>query len=244
MNKMLRSFQPPSVRSTVTLGFLLMVFGAVAAVAMTPRDRVADHRNYDLEHIVPTSFAGWREEEGDKLVLPDPSANTLADKIYNRVLARTYRGSSGEHVMLVIAYGGDQSDQLQLHRPEVCYAANGYHVEGLHFTRQHLAGYDLVMARLDTSDHYGHEDVSYWMRVGDRQVTTNMDRQWVKLVSGLHGVIPDGVLVRVSSRTGAGDADRQYAIHDRFIADLVAQLDGNARQLLIGRGAQGASPVS
>lgn len=239
MNGILRRLRPSGIRSTVVLGFLLMVFGAVAAAAMTPRDRVADHRNYDLEKIIPASFAGWQQDEADGLVLPDPSANTLADKIYNKVLARAYRGPDGSRVMLVIAYGGDQSDQLQLHRPEVCYAANGYHVEGLHYTHRDMVGKNLVIARLDTSDHYSHEIVSYWMRVGDRQVTTNMDRQWVKLVSGLHGVIPDGVLVRISTRSAAGDAERQFSIHDRFIADLLSKLDDNGLQLLIGRGAPG-----
>jgi EpsI family protein len=226
-------------RSTIVLACLLMVFGAVAAYAMTPRLRVADTREHNLEQMIPRSFAGWHEGEASLPVLPDPSASRLTDKIYNTLLARSYRNSAGETVMLVIAYGGDQSDALQLHRPEVCYAANGYQVSGLRYERREVAGRNIALARLDTEDHDAQEVVSYWMRVGERQVTTTMDRQWVKLVSGLGGVIPDGVLVRVSTRTLVADPAHEHAIHDRFIADLLSALDDKAQALLIGRGAPG-----
>jgi hypothetical protein len=77
------------------------------------------------------------------------------------------------------------------------------------------------------------------MRVGDRQVTTNLDRQWVKFVSGLQGLIPDGVLVRVSTRTVSDDAENQFQLHDRFVADLMKSIDAKTVALLVGRGAPG-----
>ena len=244
MNRLLRSVRPPMARSTIILASLLMLFGAVAAFAMTPRQRIADQRNTDLERIIPKAFGPWREEvDAGKLVLPDPSANRLANKIYNKILARTYTNGAGQAVMLVIAYGGDQSDALQLHRPEVCYSANGYKVAGLHFDHRTLAGKSLVLARVDTSDHYANEIVSYWMRVGERQVTTTMDRQIVKLISGLRGVIPDGVLFRVSTRTREASPGREYERHDAFIAALLSVLDPEEQKLLVGRGAPQGRPA-
>jgi EpsI family protein len=145
--------------------------------------------------------------------------------------------------MMVIAYGGDQSDALQLHRPEVCYSANGYKVTNLHYDQRRLAGKDLVLARVDAADHYGSEIVSYWMRVGDRQVTTTADRQIVKLIAGLRGIIPDGVLFRVSTRTTQAVSSQEYKVHDAFIVDLLSALDRDAQNLLVGRGAPGVRPA-
>ena len=229
------------MRSTVLLAFLLMVFGAVASLAMTPRVRMADKRNYDLEKIIPKSFAGWHEETIDSIILPDPGANSLVDKIYNKVLARSYKNTVGDEVMLVIAYGGDQSDALQLHRPEVCYAANGYKVSPVRFMRRVLSGRPVMLARMEAEQHYWHESVTYWMRVGARQVATNVDRQWVKFVAGLNGVIPDGVLFRVSSRSSDGASAAAGALHDRFISDLLSSLNSAAVELLVGRGAPAAT---
>lgn len=244
MNRLLGSARPPMARSTIILACLLMLFGAVAAFAMTPRHRVADHRNTNLETIVPTAFGKWHEEiDAGRLVLPDPEANRLANKIYNKILARTYSNGAGQTVMLVIAYGGDQSDALQLHRPEVCYSANGYQVSGLHYDQRRIANLNLAIARVDTSDQYGKEIVSYWMRVGERQVTTTVDRQIVKLMSGLRGVIPDGVLFRVSTRTREADPKHQYEVHDAFISDLLSVLGPEEQALLVGRGALESRPA-
>ncbi|MFO1186760.1 MAG: EpsI family protein [Alphaproteobacteria bacterium] len=244
MNRLLGSARPAMARSTIILACLLMVFGAVASFAMTPRHRIADQRNTDLETIIPRAFGAWQEEAAaGKLVLPDPEANRLANKIYNKILARSYTNKAGQTVMLVIAYGGDQSDALQLHRPEVCYAANGYRVAGLHYDHRTVARHDLVLARVDTADQYANEIVTYWMRVGERQVTTTMDRQLVKLLAGLHGIIPDGVLFRVSTRTLSQDASQEYKVHDAFIADLLSVLGPEEQRLLVGRGAPPNPPA-
>ncbi|MFZ1991410.1 MAG: exosortase C-terminal domain/associated protein EpsI, partial [Alphaproteobacteria bacterium] len=92
-------------------------------------------------------------------------------------------------------------------------------------------------ARVAPRDAVAREPVSYWMRVGDRLVTTNMDRQLAKLTDGLKGIIPDGVLVRVSTRTGSANLAADYAVQDRFIADVLANIDPKTQELLVGPGA-------
>jgi hypothetical protein len=49
---------------------------------------------------------------------------------------------------------------------------------------------------------------------------------------GLHGVIPDGMLFRISSIDG--DEQRAYQLHQAFAADLVAALTPEARARLAG----------
>jgi len=226
---------PFRIRRIAFAVFSLMVIGALATLALTPRVHIADSRNYDLERLIPKSFGGWTMDEVHNLILPDPGSQRLVNKIYNTVLARSYRNALGDEVMLVIAYGGDQSDALQLHRPEVCYEAAGFQVRRPYYNNLRLAGHAIHMARVETQRTNFYEPVSYWMRVGERQVTTNMDRQWAKFVAGTHGVIPDGVLVRVSTRGPHPDLVHAYKIQDRFVADLLTNIDGATRQLLIGK---------
>lgn len=232
-----RLMGPFRLRKIAILAFALLVGGAAANVAMTPHKRMADQRDYDLEKLVPATFGDWTEVKAHNLVMPDPATQRLVNKIYNTVLTRAYRNSKGDIVMLVIAYGGDQSDSLQLHRPEVCYAANGYAVTAKHYDDVSLAGQEIRMARVPTRDGYGYEPVSYWMRVGERQVTSNMDRQIAKFTDGIHGLIPDGVLVRVSSRSITSDSAHDFSIQDDFVAQMLSHLDPATQELLVGSGA-------
>jgi EpsI family protein len=234
-DKLVDVLGPFALRPRAIAAFLLLVLGAAGAYLMTPRIHMADKRDYALHRLIPKSFDGWRQVKSDDLVLPDPQASQLADKIYNVVLARTYENARGEVIMLVIAYGGDQSDALQLHRPEVCYHAHGYQVSAPQYDRVTLDGLPLRITRVNTLDHYGAEPVSYWMRVGDRLVTTTFDREVQKVSYGLRGMIPDGVLVRVSNRTVAGtDMKPDYRLQDQFLADLLASISKPTRRLLVG----------
>lgn len=232
-----RAMGPFRVRplALIILALLLATVGVNAA--LTPRVHISDSRNRDLEALVPKQFAGWTMAKTDGLVMPDPERERLVNKIYNNVLTRIYRDGAGNEVELLIAYGGDQSDAVQLHRPEVCYLANGYSVAKPYYEDETYAGHRIRIARVRTYDAHAREPVSYWMRVGDRLVTTNMDRQVAKLVDGLHGIIPDGVLVRVSTRTASTNTARDYALQDRFIADMLASLDPQTQDLLVGRAA-------
>ncbi|HXZ69037.1 MAG TPA: EpsI family protein, partial [Alphaproteobacteria bacterium] len=116
------------------------------------------------------------------------------------------------------------------------YLANGYAVGTPYYEDKVYDGREIHIARVPTRDAEAREPVSYWMRVGNRLVTTNMDRQLAKLMDGLRGIIPDGVLVRVSTRTTSADLAADYAVQDRFIADVLANIDPKTEELLIGPG--------
>lgn len=236
-----RAMGPFRVRPLALIVLVALLAAAASTIAMTPRLHMSDSRNRDLETLVPKAFAGWTVEKTDGLVMPDPDRERLVNKLYNSVLTRVYRDRAGNEVELLIAYGGDQSDALQLHRPETCYLSNGYAVEPPYYEDKIYAGHEIHVARVRTHNAVVHEPVSYWMRVGNRLVTTNMDRQLAKLMDGLRGIIPDGVLVRVSSRTMSADIAGAYAMQDRFIADMLASLDRKTQELLTGPSAMPAA---
>ena len=56
----------------------------------------------------------------------DPGQKALLDRLYEQQLSRTYENAQGYRIMLSIAYGGNQRDELELHKPEVCYVAQGF----------------------------------------------------------------------------------------------------------------------
>ena len=66
------------------------------------------------------------------------------------------------------------------------------------------------------------EPVTYWFTMGDRVVLGRAERLKVQLENGLARRIPDGMLVRVSNLSG--DARGAYALHQSFVAALVAAL--------------------
>lgn len=121
------------MKKSFIINFMLgvtMVLTAALTTAMTPTTKIADLREaIDLETLIPSSFNAWRIDTSIIPLQVDPKTQAELDKIYNQVLSRTYVNAHGERVMLSVAYGGDQSDHLSLHKPEVCYLAQGFEIK-------------------------------------------------------------------------------------------------------------------
>jgi hypothetical protein len=100
----------------------LMLLSAALSAALRPRISLADERPpIDLAAMVPKAFGDWREELNLAARVVNPQQRDLLDKIYSQTLSRTYVNAQGYRIMLSIAYGKNQSDALQLHKPEYCY---------------------------------------------------------------------------------------------------------------------------
>ena len=105
----------------------LMLAASGLAMALRPTQKIADQGpKVDLEAMIPRVITDWHEEKQPSMQIVDPQQKELIDKIYNQTLSRTYVNDKGYRIMLSIAYGSDQSDTLQLHKPEVCYPAQGF----------------------------------------------------------------------------------------------------------------------
>jgi EpsI family protein len=217
-----------------------LVAGAVILLAaglahvMTPTELMARSSDtFDLQSMIPRQFGEWTQVPGILLVEPtEPDA--LERQLYAQEIGRGYADRDGHIVMLVVAYGPSQSNRLQLHRPEVCYVAEGFRVFPPFETE--LSYRDgappLKLKRLIAQRPLRFEPISYWMRVGDRTATGVFDRQLIKLMYGLRGIIPDGMLVRVST-VGLTET-AAYAVQDRFIRDLLAALGPENLKYFVG----------
>jgi len=218
--------------ASVILGVAMAGTSALTG-ALTPTQKVADARaNFNLDAMIPKSFAGWTIDNSVVPLTPDPNQKELIAALYDQTLSRTYVNAQGQRVMLSIAYGGDQSKQLQLHLPEVCYVAQGFDM--LKDRRDELAtGFGkLPVKRLVARQNTRNEPITYWVTIGDKAVMSGLDQKMQRFLYGLSGRIPDGMLVRVS--TIEADEGNAYKVQDRFVNQMLSALDPQARSRLLG----------
>ena len=221
-------------RVSLTLAMLAMATAAGAAYALKPRDLMArSQTELNLAQAIPNAFGDWKPVPGVRLVEP-PGSDTLSHEIYNQELARGYRDDEGHVVMLLVAYGESQSERLQLHRPEICYAAQGFVVSRLaHGTLTYDPSEPALAIRSLTARREDRlEPITYWMRIGYDVSEGVVERQRLKLEYGLRGLIPDGALFRVST-VGVAETE-SYRIQAKFIKDLIAAVDPRTRTFLVG----------
>jgi len=219
------------LRQAILLGAMVAASGL--AMALKPTVKVADAGpKINLETMIPRQFGDWREAQFGSTQIVDPQQKALIDKIYNQTLSRTYVNPRGYAIMLSIAYGSDQSDALQLHKPEVCYPAQGFQLESKQSGVMQFPERKISVTRLFTVLGNRQEPITYWTTIGDRVVTTGIQKKLVEMSFGLGGKIPDGMLIRVSSIDG--DSKRAYEIQSEFSVALVGALPNEYRKRLIG----------
>jgi EpsI family protein len=205
---------------------------AAAAITFVRKPRQDDDfmGAVKLDDIVPTHFAGWNFVTASGLVLPPQ--DQLQSKIYHQLLTRVYNRSDGQSIMLLIAYGGSQDGVVQIHRPEICYPASGYTLTEIEDHVARLAPHVLIPSRFIIADSPARkEQMIYWTRLG-----RDFPRRWSEqrlsvFEQNLAGIIPDGVLVRVST----DNPDASPAILDSFAADLYGAAGSLLRRLMAGR---------
>lgn len=214
---------------------VLMLAAMVSAIALEPHQRMADQLPaLRLKNTIPEQFGGWRI---DATIIPvSQSADVQAklDELYSETLARTYANAQGQRIMLSIAYGADQSgDGNQVHRPEFCYAAQGFQLRGNQVASLITQFGTLPVRRLLAVQGARNEPITYWVTVGDKATLPGIQRKLNQLIYGLSGTIPDGMLVRVSSIDA--DPGHAYQLQEAFIRDLLQAMPVQERARVAGR---------
>lgn len=218
--------------ASVILGVAMAGASALTG-ALTPTQKVAAFQDrFMLDALIPQRFAGWRVDDSVAPLAPDATQKELIAALYDQTLARTYVNDAGQRVMLSIAYGGDQSKQLQLHLPEVCYTAQGFQMtdnrSGHLATQYGSVPVKRLVARLNARN----EPITYWITIGDKAVLSGLDQKYQRFLYGLAGKIPDGMLVRVS--TIEADQRTAYRVQDGFVNQLLGALAPKDRTRLLG----------
>ncbi|HWW64859.1 MAG TPA: EpsI family protein [Sphingomonadaceae bacterium] len=207
---------------------------AASAIAYARTPRVAEMAIHDdeLEKIIPYKIGKWTFQTASGLVLPPP--DQLAEQLYSQQLTRVYATSNMPAVMLLIAYGNSQNGMLQLHRPEVCYPAGGYTLSDSEVLDVPLhQGGAIPTRRFTAVSATRVEQLLYWTRIGDMLPISWTAQRWAVVENNLAGVIPDGVLVRLSTISMAPEDSNR--VLSQFAATMIDSVGPRGRRLLIGR---------
>jgi EpsI family protein len=221
--------------NTITKNFTILILILLAAAmskAMTPTEEVASFPNSKLEDLIPKSFGDWKMSNAISPVLPDPTTLEAISNIYSDTLARTYVNSQGAQIMLSLAYGRKQNDTMRVHRPEGCYAGQGFAVKTLPPGIIKLDDSNIAVTRLSTKLGNRSEPVTYWIVIGGKHATTQTEMKIAQLSFGLRGYTPDGLLFRVSSITSNEQA--AFDLAEVFVQDLTRALPDSVKNGLVG----------
>lgn len=212
---------------------LMMVLASAAAEYLKPTKRLAGEiPTINLEKLIPTQFGEWAMDQAQLEQIVDPRFQAEVKKIYGQTLSRSYLNRQGARVMLSMAYGGEQSKDLQVHLPEVCYAAQGFFVAK---EEQDTLATDfgaLPVKRLVATQGNRVEPITYWIVVGD-EAAVGIKVKLARFRYGLTGTVPDGMLVRISS-IGVNEKEA-YLAQDEFVRVMLAAMSKEDRIRLVGQ---------
>lgn len=205
---------------------LAILLSASLAIWARPTTQLARTKPpIDIAALIPQHVGKWALDTNSVTAMANPKTGAALDRIYSQTLSRTYVDHDGNRIMLALAYGSKQNDQLKAHRPEICYPAQGFALLSKTKGAIVASGNRIPIIRLVTSNGIRVEPVTYWLAVGNQAAATDLQRKLIQLRYGLTGTIPDGMLVRVSSIDLV--PSHAFALHDAFVRSLVASVDAN-----------------
>jgi EpsI family protein len=208
--------------------------GSGAAYALKPRRQTSlMDGGKKLNDILPRTFEDWTSRDVSDLVAPE-TPDSLAARLYGETVGRIYRQrSTDDQVIMLMAHGDVESNELQLHRPEVCYPAFGFAItENTPLALRLSKSVMVPSRRLVAISNERQETILYWTRLGEAFPTTVTEQRVERLRTAMHRYIPDGLLARFS--VVGPDKTASLAILERFIPKLVVQVAAGQRRALIG----------
>jgi EpsI family protein len=213
---------------------VLMGSAAAVATVMTPAVRLVDSLpRLELSDAIPKRFGEWIMDERVLGGVVNPQQAETLERIYSQIVTRTYVNNSGYRIMLSIAYGEDQRDSNQIHYPEVCYPAQGFQIIKNRKATIETEFGPLPVRRLESQQaQQRFEPITYWTTVGSKVFVGGTEKKIAEMQYGLKGIIPDGLLFRVSSIDR--DSSHAFDIQADFLKQIVAALDPSVRPRISG----------
>jgi EpsI family protein len=186
----------------------------------------------DLNAMVPTAFGDWRELPMGMVQIVNAQQKETLERTYSETLNRAYVNAQGYRVMLLVAYGKNQSKGLKLHSPEWCYPAQGFMITNQKNTNLQILDRQLQSTQLETFLGQRHEPVTFWTAIGDTVTYGGMQKRLVEFRYALTGRIPDGILVRMSSIDR--ETERAYAMQTLFANAMMTAIAPKYRHRFVG----------
>lgn len=222
------------MKCRMTPQVMALLVGHLLVAAAIGANELSEHRltfesrpERNIRQAVPEQLQEWKQQ-----ALSSNRAVVTAGP-YSQLVERVYINPKGYQIMLSIAYGSKQiGDELQAHRPEYCYRAQGFQItnaQDRHLTihEQQIPIRDLMAIRQNRV-----ESISYLLTIGHETVLPGFSRKLAQVRQSITGSIPDGMVIRVSS-INIPNAEIT-AVHNEFITTLLPYLNiGETRKELL-----------
>ena len=217
-------------RRKLLLGLGLAGFSGLAQARLPVPNRPRIDTD-DLSRMIPERVGEFDFDTISGLILPPSDA--LSDRLYDNLVTRSYKRADGTVVMLLLAYNNRQDGVLQIHRPEICYPAGGFVLTptaplAIALPDNRKLPVQAFAARGDNRN----EVILYWTRVGTTFPRGWSDQRLAVARANLSGVVPDGILVRIS--TFARDVEAELPLLSKFMSDLYRRSPPKLRGLMFG----------
>jgi EpsI family protein len=220
-------------RREVLIGTACVLSSGVA-LALKPRRKISLlPAGAKLSDILPRQFGRWDSRDVTDLYAPE-TPDSLQARLYGETVARLYTDRrSGTQILMLMAHGDSQSNELQLHRPEVCYPAFGFSLTSSAPLELKIGnGVTLPARRLLAQSSRETQAVLYWTRLGEYFPVSVTEQRLNRLTTAMHRYIPDGLLARFSM--DETDSSRAFAAIAEFIPALLAQIANDRRGVFVG----------
>lgn len=230
MTETSRSAPSLTRRSLIVGGALALTAGG--AYAATPRR--TEHRlaHRKLGTLIARRIGPWSITNPAGVIVTNEETEQTDG--YDQLLTRVYQAPGLPTIMLLIAYGSTQGGSLQLHRPETCYPGQGFSTADHAVAPIDIVAGPAVSARRFTASRGERiERVLYWTRISNRFPLNTAGEYAAIIGSVIQGVIPDGVLVRIS--TVGPDPASEDVMLVRFAQQMVESASPAGQQILLGR---------
>lgn len=224
-----------AIATRILIAFLIAAIGAYFA---TPKLSSIENAP-NLENTVPRAFGDWVELKSPLLqVSLSTGGETDLNQPYDQVVMRTYRNSAGRVVQLALAWGGNQRQEVKIHRPDLCYVAQGYQIndiKSVEFNDIGVSGIPIKGKQMIASANRNIEAVTYWIRIGNSFSEDAFETRVNIFREGLAGNIPDGILVRVSMPIETTlAADEVWGVMNIFLKQLIKAAPNDVLRLMLG----------
>jgi EpsI family protein len=208
---------------------LAMLSAAGIAVARKPDIKIDYLGNHKLEDVVPERIGRWKFVSTSGLVVPPEDQLVLA--LYSQTITRVYTDGNTS-VMLLIAYSASQNGFLQVHRPEFCYTAAGFDLSDFAQHEVPLGpAKGLPVNTMTAIRDSGGEKLLYWVRIGNHIPLSWAKQKLVFAEDNLRRLIPDSVLVRVSTPLDGSDAP--MSVLNEFVRDMIEAVAPPMRRVFV-----------
>lgn len=183
--------------------------------------------------IIPNEIGPWEIVKKQFATIVNPGEQKVINELYSETVERNYFSQEGGLIMLSLAYGPYQTDKIQVHKPEVCYPAQGLEVEDIYSTEIDVLGRAIPVTRMVANRGQKKEFVTYWIKSGDKVFNNDINRKIYSLKKRMLGQSVDGLLFRVSS-IGL-ETHTEFQKQDFFIAELLDVLADEHKATIIGQ---------